>query len=274
MNDLGANSEDIISWLPHEQEVPFVLIRVKPEDAQAWAEQLKVPIRRCYITDAQLTHHANRLGVPEAEVIASKLPDPGSTMAGDFGEILVYLYQGTRAHPSAALGATKWRLKQDRTKPSPYSDVVHLELPSWPTPSTQDCVSCSEVKTKSTDGASTPIADAIKDSAKDRISRLGRTLVWLRDRALTEDLGDIQLAHLKRFINANDHPPATKRFSAVAVICATLTQEELTRAPTQVHPDYSVVVISVPDLRAIYTSCFAAARQSVVEPTPLQPTES
>jgi hypothetical protein len=266
MNDLGVNSEDIISWFPHEQDAPFVLIRVRPEDAQAWAEELKVPIRRCYITDAQLTHHSNRLGAPEADVIASKLPDPGATMAGDFGEILVYLYQGTRAHPSTALGATKWRLKQDRTKPSPYSDVVHLELPSWPAPSTQDCVSCSEVKTKSTDGASTPIADAIKDSAKDRISRLGRTLVWLRDRALTEDLGDIQLTHLKRFINANDYPPAKKRFSAVAVICATLAQEEMMSAPTEVHPDYSVVVITVPELRTIYTASFAAARQAVVGP--------
>ena len=53
-----------------------------------------------------------------------------------------------------------------------------------------------------------------------------------------------------------------------------LAQEELMSAPTQVHPDYSVVVITVPDLRDIYTSSFAAARQAVVEPTTLQPTES
>ena len=191
-------------------------------------------------------------------------------MAGDFGEILVYLYQGTRTHPSMALVATKWRLKQDRTKPSPHSDVVHFELPSWPYPSAQDCVSCSEVKTKSTGGATTPIADAIKDSAKDQVSRLARTLVWLRDRALTEDLGDIQLAHLNRFINANDYPPAQRKFSAVAVICAALAEEELKNAPSQVHPNYSVVVITVPDLQAVYTSSFVAARQAVVGAAILQ----
>ena len=134
---------------------------------------LKVPLRRCYITDEQLAYHAKRLGVPENDVISSKLPDAGATMAGDFGEFLVYLYQGTRSHPPMALGATKWRLKQDRTKPSPYSDVVHFELPSWPTPSTADCISCSEVKTKSTKGPFNPIAKAIEHSAKDRLSRLG-----------------------------------------------------------------------------------------------------
>ena len=39
MNDLGVNAEDIISWFAHAQEVPFVLVTVKPEDAKAWADE-------------------------------------------------------------------------------------------------------------------------------------------------------------------------------------------------------------------------------------------
>jgi len=86
-------------------------------------------------------------------------------------------------------------------------------------------------------------------------------LIWLRERALLEPLGDIQLAHLDRFINATEYPTAQKRFRAVAVICASLVEEELIDAPTLTSPDYTVVVIAVPDLRNIYSSIFESARK-------------
>lgn len=202
-------------------------------------------------------------GASKADLIAARLPDAGSTMAGDFGEILVYLYQASKEHPARALGPKKWRLKQDRTKPAPHSDVVHFVLPSWPSSSENDLLLCSEVKTKSTNGGSSPIKSAIEDSAKDRTSRLARTLVWLRERALFEPLGDVQLAHLDRFINATEHPAAKKRFRAVAVICKSLVNRELVDAPTEASPDYTVVVIAVPDLQKTYTEVFESARNSV-----------
>jgi hypothetical protein len=136
-------------------------------------------------------------------------------------------------------------------------------VPSWPESTDQDLLICSEVKTKSTAGHSKPIKAAIEDSAKDRTSRLARTLVWLRERALLEDLGDVQLAHLVRFIEAAEHPPARKRFRAVAVVCANLVAGELPDAPTQIPSHYDVVVISVPELHKTYESIFQAAHRSV-----------
>jgi hypothetical protein len=263
LNDLGLDLEQVRTWFPQETAVPYVLVRVGDEHAQGWAEALGIAVRRCYVTDAILSQSAETRGVAQLDIIAGKLPDAGSTMAGDFGEILVYLYQGAQQFPRLAMGATKWRLKQDRMKPAPHSDVVHLVLPSWPTPSTDDLIVCSEVKTKSTNGASTPIASAIEDSLKDRTSRLTRTLVWLRERALTEDLGDIRLEHLDRFVNATDHPEAQRRFRAVAVVSADLVDAELAHAPTAAPAEYTVVVISVPDLQATYTSVFAAARKAI-----------
>lgn len=267
MNDLGLDLAQVLTWFPHEMDAPYVLVRVSAEHAEAWSAVLGVAVRRCYITDSVLKENSASRHVSQSEIIGARLPDPGATMAGDFGEILVYLYQGAREQPNVAYGATKWRLKQDRTKPAPHSDVVHFVLPSWPTPSEHDCVLCSEVKTKSTNGASTPIRSAIEDSAKDRTSRLTRTLVWLRERALTEDLGDLQLVHLQRFINATDYPPAQRRFRAVAVVCAGLVDAELTAAPTEANSEYTVVVISVPDLHEIYTSVFTAALQAVAPPS-------
>lgn len=263
MRELGLEIATVLTWFPHEQETPFVLVRVDQRVAQTWVNILKIAVRRCYITDSLLESRASALSTSGAEIVAARLPDPGSTMSGDFGEILVYLYQAARVHPDVAIGPKKWRLKQDRTKPAPHSDVIHFVLPSWPSPSVQDVLLCSEVKTKATNGASTPIKSAIEDSTKDRTSRLARTLVWLKERALTEDLGDVTVAHLDRFINATDHPPATKRYYAVAVICSSLVDGELSSAPTDPPTGCSVVVMSVPQLQQTYTAVFEAARQAI-----------
>ena len=107
-----------------------------------------------------------------------------------------------------------------------------------------------------------PIKTAIAGCEKDQTSRLAGTLVWLRDRALTEDLGDLTIDHLNRFIEAIDHPPAQKRFRAVAVIAADLLEAELADAPAQAPIGYTVVVMSVPELKATYTAVFAAARRA------------
>ena len=211
MNDLDLNLEWVRTWFPHEQDAPYVLVRVSDDHAQGLSDALGDAVRRCYITDSLLVAGSATPNVSQREIIAAKLPDPGATMAGDFGEILVYLYQGTGEHPITPIGATKWRLKQDRTKPAPYSDVVHFVLPAWPNSSAEDAILCAEVKTKSTASAFRPIRAAIEDSLKDRTSRLAKTLVWLRERALTEDLGDVQIEHLDRFLKATDHPAARKR---------------------------------------------------------------
>ena len=265
MNDLGLNLQHVRAWFEHEQDAPYILVRVSEEHAKAIGVALPVALRRCYIADPPLSQGSATPTVSQLDIIASKLPDAGSTMAGDFGEILVYLYQGTREHASVPLSVTKWRLKEDRRKPAPYSDVVHFVLPSWPASSPEDIILCAEVKTKSTKGTSTPIASAIADSRKDRTSRLANTLVWLRERALVEDLGDVQIEHLDRFIHATDHPPAHKRFQAVAVISTDLLAAELAAAPVEVPAEYTVVVVSIPQLHTLYTAVFGAARDATVE---------
>lgn len=265
MQDLGLDISRLVPWFPHEQDSPYILIRVSEECTANWADVLGIPIRRCYVDDSLLDVHSERTGLPKAELLAAKLPDRGSTMAGDFGEILVFLYHAAREHPASLVGPKKWRLKQDRTKPVPYSDVLHFILPSWPQSSDRDRILCSEVKTKSTAGDSSPITAAIKDCKKDRTRRLAKTLVWLKERALYEDLGTTTVAHLERFIKATDHPPAQKQFHAVAVVCSSLVDEELTEAPDEVPVDYTVVVVAVPNLKERYEAVFDVVRATVAD---------
>jgi hypothetical protein len=262
-DDIGLSFAATASWFPTEPQPKHVFIRITQAQAKAWPGTLGLALRRCYLSDSVVNAKAKEHTLLHTTVIAAGLPDPGSTMAGDFGEILVYFYQGAGALPEAAIGLKKWRLKQDRTKPAPYSDVVHLVLPSWPSASPNDAVLCSEVKTKSTTGASEPIKSSIEDCEKDRTSRLVGTLLWLRDRAITGSAEGATVAQLNRFIHSAGLPQATKRFQAVAVVCESLVAAEVKAAPAQLSPDYTLVVIAVPDLKGTYTAVFDAAKNAV-----------
>jgi hypothetical protein len=270
MRDLGFDLETALGWFPPERDHPYILVRVRDTDAKGWTETLAVAVRRCYVSDELVTKRAGVLSVPEAQIVEASLPPPGAVMAGDFGEILAYFYIATRLHPQAAVGPKKWRLKQDRTKPAPYSDVLSFVLPSWPAASEEDRLICSEVKTKSTPGDSNPIGEAIEGTGRDRTSRLARTLVWLRDRGLREDLGAVTLQHLNRFIDATEHPSYARDFIAVAVLSTSLLDEEVVHAPSTTPEGYSVVILAVPELREVYASVFEAAAKAAIEDQPVK----
>jgi hypothetical protein len=193
MHELGLDLAEVRRFFVEEHDQPFLLIKVPGDVAAGWAGLLGVPARRCYLPDSMLDSNATRIGLTRSEIVAAKIPSPGSVMAGDFGEILTALFLASMSHPADVRDPKKWRLKQDRTKAAPYSDVVQFVVREWPTPSADDRLICAEVKTKSTNGASTPVASAIADSQKDREGRLAKTLVWLRERAHGEDLGTIDI---------------------------------------------------------------------------------
>ena len=199
-DELGLDFAEAERWFSHDYETPFVLVRLSEESARELARNLALAVRRSYVADAALQARATATARPIVELIAARLPDPGSTMAGDFGEILVYVYLASRRLPARAIGPLKWRLKQDRTKPAPLSDVIHFVLPSWPEATAEDVLMCAEVKTKATRGGSAPISEAISDSMKDRTSRLARTLEWLRERALHEPVAGVDLEILSRIV--------------------------------------------------------------------------
>ncbi|WP_328324426.1 hypothetical protein OHA70_33280 [Kribbella sp. NBC_00382] len=266
MKELGVDLAEVKIAFEQVQDEPFVLIKVSAEAAGQWAELLGVPARRCYLTDEALAANAERTGYSRSEIVKAKTPDAGSVMAGDFGELVTAFFLAAREHPVEVNDPKKWRLKQDRLKAAPYSDVVQFILHDWPTPSADDRLICAEVKTKSTNGASTPIASAIADSQKDREGRLAKTLLWLKARGLGEALGSVDIEQLDRFINAVDHPPATREFHAVVVICSSLVDAEI--ADVQGPGDEcALVVISVPDLKSNYQALYEAIVASAMVET-------
>ena len=266
MRGLQVDLSVVRSWFIQDDDSDnpvAMLVRVSDDGEASWRTGFVEAARRCYASDQFLEHRAVEGNMSKRDVLGALLPDPGSVMAGDFGEIVAFLFLGSAPHPHEVIGPKKWRLKQDRTKPAPHSDVVQFVVPDWPAPSRRDRLVCAEVKTKSTPGESTPISAAIADSTKDRLGRLAKTLAWLRERAILGELEPTTMAVVDRFLEAIAHPPAVKEFWAVAVICTSLLEEELIDAP-QVAPDDCVIaVIAVPGLKTRYEEVFAAIRASV-----------
>jgi hypothetical protein len=265
MRDLQTDIALIRSWFSSDDGGPVLIVRPGTQDAAAWLSDLAVVARRCYVSDEFLDERAAEVGTDKAEVLAALLPDRGAVMAGDFGEIITFLFLGSRDEGTDVVAPKKWRLKGDRLKAAPYSDVVQFVVPHWPASSDEDRLICAEVKTKSTDGPSTPIPSAIADSEKDQLGRLAKTLAWFKDRALVEDLGSTSIPLIDRFLHATDHPAADKRFWAVAVICTSLVEAELATVPEELPSDSTIAVIAMPDLKDHYEALFGAIVDSVVE---------
>ena len=256
MKELGLDLAEVQSFFSEALADPYVLVTIGADKAAEWTELLGVPARRCYVSDGRLKAIVDEKGHSYETVVQAVVPDEGSVMAGDYGEIVTALYLASRAHPAEVLEPKMWRLKSRRTKASEGSDVVQLRLPHWPTASDEDAITCAEVKTKSTNGKSTPVESAIKDSRRDRESRLAKTLVWLKEKAILGDLGTVKLAHIDRFVKATDHPPAIYEFRAVAVISSELVDQETSDTTVPENSECTLVVISVPDLKANYENLY------------------
>jgi hypothetical protein len=261
--ELGLALDTILPWFTTGPATGYTRVSVPPGHSITWPVLMENAVRRAYISDERLEEIALANGIARAAVLATKLPGPGSVMSGDFGEIVGYIYLAA-VNGGAIVGPKRWRLKEDRTKSAPYSDVVQFVLPHWPDPSADDSLVCAEVKAKATPGSWAPLGAAVTGMNKDRTSRLSKTLVWLRERAISADIGAVTITQLDRFIHATEFPPYRRRFSAIGVICSDLVDHELEGfAPPTLPADCALIVIDVPHLRETYTAVYEAAHVSV-----------
>lgn len=211
----------------------------------------------CYITKANLRERTKATGKSASELLANKIPDAGSVMSGDFGEILTLFFLGSERDEKVML-IKKWLYKQDRAKPAPHSDVVILYREFENMASAKDFVISAEAKQKSTKGKFAPIVAAIEGLEKDHTGRLARTLAWLREKAIDHGTNE-QVAFIERFTHDLSATYA-KHYKAVAIIDVELLDDELNRKPCPaVNGAFEVVVIGIKDLKTFYESVFDRA---------------
>lgn len=221
-----------------------------------------MPARRCYIADDKLKSRASAHAITGSEVAALTIPDPGSVMSGDFGEILAGFYLAASVLPEVVIDPAKMRYKADRKKAAPHSDIVQFSLPKWPASSEEDRITCAEVKAKATDSKFDPIEAAVKGTATDRGGRLVNTLNWLKEKAITDGSDTVEVAQLERFIAAIDHPALNRDFRAIAVIDSAFVDMVVGWGTVPDPSECTLIVISVPELKTRYTELFAAIVES------------
>ena len=207
--------------------------------------------------------------------MAALLPDPGSVMSGDFGEIVGYLYLASRqagmiGPKNGALSRTERRLRHILTSSNSFSRNGQRQVRkiAWCAvkPKQKRLRETRAIRrTSVSPWFFAPIPAAIEGSQTDRTSRLSRTLVWLRERSLLQDMGAITVDQLNRFINATEFPACVREFHAIAVICSNLVATELANlVPGTIPAGCALAVISVPNLRTTYTTVFEAVHASVI----------
>ncbi|MFO3289592.1 Hachiman antiphage defense system protein HamA [Legionella pneumophila serogroup 1] len=255
--------ENITSWfIEYQKPDGAIAVRthILDDSKQAHIEQyLSRLIPDCYISANVLATRVNETGFSASEILQNKLPDRGSVMAGDFGEILTLFYLSSeRSEPVKKI--RKWRYKQDRTKAAPHSDVVILHRNYVDKASKSDFVICAEAKVKSTQSSFCPIEKSIEGYNSDRTGRLARTLVWLKEKAIDQEDSE-SIEYIKRFTDDLLSTEFKKNYRAVAIIDRNFLDQELQKSlelPTQ-SEEFEVIVIGITNLKQLYEQSFSSA---------------
>lgn len=246
-------------FTPYELPVDAIDVRchaLQTEHVEALKGYLASVLPECYITHQQLKCRVKETGLDASEILCNKLPDKGSVMSGDFGEILTLFFLNSECK-AQTVPIKKWIYKQDRTKAAPHSDVVILYREhNNKKESKEDFVICAEAKQKATKSTFDPISSAIEGYQKDRNGRLARTLVWLKEKAIDVEAKDF-IDYIKRFTDLTK-VEYSKYFKATAIIDINLLDDELTREinlPDQ-NEHFEVIVLGIPNLKQFYETVF------------------
>lgn len=236
-----------------------ITCHVLSEDSSQVLEDYFVErLASCYISQEKLQERSELTGLPLSELIANKIPDKGSVMSGDFGEIFTLYFLDSQYEDDLEL-IKKWRYKQDRKKAAPHSDVVLFGIKDLHNPSEDDFVICAESKQKATSSKFDPITSAISGYKVDSTSRLAKTLVWLKEKAIDEENKD-NIDLTSRFADKLDIN-YSKLYKAVAVVDRDLLDDEITKdidLPDK-NDEFEVIVIGIDDLKCRYESVFKRA---------------
>lgn len=233
-----------------------------PTRAKAVEDFLVDRLPWCYTTKKHLQERFAKTGLAASVALANTLPDPGSVMSGDFGEITTMFFLASERRELTHL-IRKWRYKEDRNRAALHSDVIILYREDEKDATERDFVICAEAKQKATASKFDPISKAIEGFELDRTGRLGRTLTWLREKAI-----DHENAERIRFIERFAFGLTTeymKYFKAVAIVDRSLLDGELTRQIELPQQDesFEVVVLGITDLKDFYERVFKRATTEV-----------
>jgi hypothetical protein len=241
-----------------DSDISFVVLKLSRKKTHEFKLQLPLKFRRCYIADSTLEEQLRDPELTRTELFDAYLPDKGSIMAGEFGEILSYHLLKSIYLPIQLSGPLKWRFKPDAKRAVQYTDVVLYHLADPNAPSIDDLLIAAESKVKSTKTDKHPIQDAIDGSADDRTHRLAVTLAWLRRRAIKTN-NQVRRKIYDRFIKISAYGSYNRHFKAIALVDHDLLDQELSKGidTAQCFEKTEILVVSIPDLQKLYECVYS-----------------
>lgn len=257
-----ATHVELLKYFDEDNSDDILVFTNKPEAIEALKGLLPEHFRQCFVSDKILKEHVeNFAGTSEREILADNyIPDTPSIMSGDFGEIFGYLFLIDKYIVKYSLrikGPKKWRYKSDKNIPSPKTDIVLF----WKneSPSKEDLIIAAETKMKATANSRDVINDALGGIKKDYTSRLAKSLVWLRSRAVKKNKVR-QVKYINRFINSvkPENGEYTKHFKAIALLDKDFLEDELDKdiEIVEIGDDLKIIVLAIDELKDLYEAVY------------------
>lgn len=241
--------------------LPCTAYVLNSEDIASFLKKLPSLFRDCYVSDEKIDELAKAdSSLSKETIIKTYLPDLGNIQSGDFGEIISYHLIKEKDLPLKLDGFYKWRFKIDKNKPTPLADLVLLHIDNDTIPSENDYIISAEVKTRATNQGNDTFSNAVKEALEgvkiDRISRLAKTLVWMKDKSIQHSMLDLR-KKLERFINATDAIYG-KKFNAVLVIDDQYTDGKMDTSTIieNQDDDTEIIIFCFPNLKNIYEEVY------------------
>lgn len=178
-------------------------------------------------------------------------PDVGNIKSGDFGEIFCYyfLVSEYRDKGISLCGPRKWIWKDNKNKAAPCADVLLFDQ------SSEDRTKHLLLTVESKMAATRPrpnknrINDAIGGATEDKISRMAKTIIWLREKYHKENLIE-ERDEISRFTNPVDDPYMIEHF-AIALFDSSFCEDEKQKE-TEFKDGIKVYVLSMDRLKEMY----------------------
>ncbi|TAK63393.1 Hachiman antiphage defense system protein HamA [Methylobacter sp.] len=254
-------------FYPHKMPTGSLPVRchvLLDTQAKLLEEYLVQQLPWCYTTKKHIQQRVNKTELSACQIIANKLPDPGSVMSGDFGEVLTLFFLSSERTENTT-PIKKWRYKENRLKAAPLSDVILLYREFDDKLSKNDFVICAEAKQKATKSKEFfPIEKSIEGFELDKTGRLARTLTWLKEKAIDQESSK-KINFINRFTSNHLSVEYKKHFKAVAIVDRELLDEELIRQLKLPQQDesFEVIVLGIDKLKSLYETVYSRAQAEV-----------
>ncbi|TGL59511.1 hypothetical protein [Leptospira sarikeiensis] len=247
----------ILKYFTRTDEADYILYSLKNNKHGELVKSIFKHFRTFYIGDVELKDKANLNQITPTEFLREYiLPDKGSIMSGDFGEICSFLIasEKSKKEKKPVYGPLKWRWK-DKNKASLHTDCILFYRKNFKTASTEDFLISIESKMKATPSKKKHrIQDAIDGAADDKLFRLALTLKWL-ERMYAKEGNIKEKLRLERFQNPAKYGGYDIRNKAYAFIDERFLKEEESKAIENNH-NIIVIVFSIEKLKEAYEQTF------------------